>query len=82
MLSDCIGGNRHAASIREMSAPQTTFLLAVYDLEEVRTLRHRPSRLMQYFANQSINDSALVGCLDAIAAKVSSFGVRTRIPRC
>lgn len=80
MLSECIGGNRQAGVIREMSAPQTTFLLAVFDLEEIRTLRHKPSRLMHYFANQSINDSALIGCVDAIAARVSAFVAVHMIP--
>lgn len=69
-LAERLSSNRSAGTIREMSTPQTTFLLAVYDLEEMRTLRHKPSRLMHYFANQSVTDSALVGTLDAIAAKV------------
>lgn len=44
--------------------------MAVYDLEETRTLRYRPSVLLQYFCNESINSSGLVGCLEAIAQKV------------
>ena len=53
-----------------MSTPQTTLLLAIYDLEDARTLRCRPSGLLYYFCNESINQSILAGCLDAIAQKV------------
>ena len=54
-----------------MTTPQTTFLLAIHDLEEARTLRYKPSGLLQYFCNVSVNDSNLISCLDNIAQKVS-----------
>lgn len=53
-----------------MSAPQTILLLAIYDLEETRTLRYRPSGILFYFCNESVNSSILVSCLDAISQKV------------
>lgn len=56
-----------------MSAAQTTLLLAIYDLEETRTLRYMPSGLLQYFCNESVNQSTLIDCLDAIAKKVSAY---------
>jgi phosphatidylinositol 4-kinase len=61
---------RHA-EVRTMTTPQVTLLLAIYHLEEMRTLRYRPSVLLQYFANQSVNESVLIGSLDAIAKKVN-----------
>ena len=64
--------------IRNMTTAQTTLLMAIYDLEEARTARFRPSVLLQYFCNESVNSSALIGCLHAIAQKVcprlGSFG--------
>ena len=55
-----------------MTTAQTTLLMAIYDLEVTRTFRYRPSLLLQYFCNESINSSTLIGCLDAIAHKISA----------
>ncbi|KAK8853241.1 hypothetical protein IAR55_003943 [Kwoniella newhampshirensis] len=71
-LSEYLPNQRHSYDIRAMSTPQTTLLMAIYDLEEARTLRSRPSVLLHYFCNESINTSPLVGCLEAIAQKISS----------
>lgn len=54
-----------------MSTPQTTLLMAVFDLEDMRTSRFGPSMILQYFDNESLNQSSLIGCLDAIATKVN-----------
>ncbi len=45
-------------------------MIAIHDLEDTRTIRFRPSGLLKYFCNESINQSNLIGCLDAIAQKV------------
>ena len=69
-LSEYLPSQKHTYDIRTMTTAQTTLLMAIYDLEETRTLRYRPSVLLQYFCNESINSSTLIGCLDAIAHKV------------
>ncbi|WVQ84613.1 hypothetical protein IAT38_006768 [Cryptococcus sp. DSM 104549] len=71
-LTEYLPHQRHAYDIRAMTTPQTTLLMAIYDLEEARTLRHKPSVILHYFCNESINQSVLVGCLDAIMQKISS----------
>ncbi|ORY33464.1 hypothetical protein BCR39DRAFT_520273 [Naematelia encephala] len=88
ILSDYLPHQKHVYEIRIMSAPQTTLLMAIHDLEEARTLRQRPSVMLQYFCNESINQSSLIGCLDAIASKLldvllhrlSSQAVTHRMP--
>ncbi|OCF44647.1 phosphatidylinositol 4-kinase [Kwoniella heveanensis CBS 569] len=72
-LAEYLPNQKHTYDIRNMSTPQTTLLMAIFDLEEARTMRYRPSVLLQYFCNESINSSPLVGCLDAIAEKISAL---------
>ncbi|WRT70200.1 uncharacterized protein IL334_007194 [Kwoniella shivajii] len=71
-LSQYLPHQKHSYDIRNMTTPQTTLLMAIYDLEEARTIRYKPSVLLQYFCNESINESSLIGCLDAVAQKISS----------
>ncbi|KJE03847.1 phosphatidylinositol 4-kinase [Cryptococcus gattii NT-10] len=70
-LNEYLPQQRQSHDTRNLSTPQITFLMAVHDLEEMRTLRHRPSVILQYFCNVSLNTSSLIGCLDAIMQKVS-----------
>ncbi|RXK35906.1 phosphatidylinositol 4-kinase [Tremella mesenterica] len=63
---------RHSHHIRSMSVPQMTFLMAIYDLENLRTLRYRPSVLLQYFSNESVNNSLLHSPLEALGNKIIS----------
>lgn len=56
--------------IKAMSVPQLTLLTAIHDLEEMRTRQNRPSAMLHYFANDSVNQSSLIGSLEAIATKV------------
>ncbi|KAK4686496.1 phosphatidylinositol 4-kinase A, partial [Tremellales sp. Uapishka_1] len=72
LLSECLTTQRLSYEIRNMTTPQTTLLLAIFDLEEARTIRNHPSVILQYFSNESVNTSTLIGCLDGIAAKLSS----------
>lgn len=58
--------------IRGMSTPQLAFCLAINDLEEMRTLRYRPSTILQYFCNDSINRSVLVTPLTGIAIRLTN----------
>nr|XP_018260847.1 phosphatidylinositol 4-kinase [Kwoniella dejecticola CBS 10117]OBR83005.1 phosphatidylinositol 4-kinase [Kwoniella dejecticola CBS 10117] len=71
-LSSYLPHQKHTYDIRNMTTPQTTLLMAISDLEEARTMRYRPSVLLQYFCNDSINESSLIGCLDAISQKISA----------
>jgi phosphatidylinositol 4-kinase len=71
-LAEYLPGQKHSLDIRSMTTAQTTLLMAIYDLEEARTSRARPSVILQYFCNESINSSSLIGCLDAIAHKACS----------
>ncbi|KAK6909388.1 hypothetical protein I203_103405 [Kwoniella mangroviensis CBS 8507] len=71
-LTQYLPHQRHSYDIRNMTTPQTTLLMAISDLEEARTMRYRPSVLLQYFCNESINESPLIGSLDAIAQKITS----------
>lgn len=69
-LSENVPHQRLSYDIRNMSTPQTTLLLAIYDLEETRALRFRPSNMLNYFCNESVNSSVLIGSLEAVAQKV------------
>ncbi|OWZ76646.1 phosphatidylinositol 4-kinase [Cryptococcus neoformans Bt85] len=75
-LNEYLPQQRQSYDTRNLSTPQITFLMAVHDLEEMRTLRHRPSVVLQYFCNVSLNTSSLIGCLDAIVQKVSKSFLR------
>lgn len=57
--------------IKAMTVPQLTLLTAIHDLEEMRTRKNAPSVMLHYFANDSVNQSNLIGSLEAIATKVS-----------
>lgn len=69
-LSELLPNQRHTYDIRNMTTAQTTLLIAIYDLEEARTLRCKPSVILAYFCNVSINENPLIGCLDAVAQRV------------
>ena len=71
-LAEYLPHQRIAYHIRTMSSPQVTLLLAVHDLEILRTARYRPSFLLQYFANESVNNSTLLAPMESIAGRVSA----------
>lgn len=71
MLTEVVP-SKFQSDIRGMSTPQLAFLLAINDLEEMRTLRYRPSTILQYFCNDSINRSVLVTPLTGIAIRLTN----------
>ncbi|KAJ9125427.1 hypothetical protein QFC22_000388 [Naganishia vaughanmartiniae] len=56
--------------IRNFSMPQATLVQTVHDLELLRTINGRPSVILGYFCNDSLNESPIAGCLEAVADKV------------
>lgn len=60
----------HASEVRSFSFAQVTFLTTIYDLECARSSMGRPSMTLWYFVNEGLNNSALVGAMEAIADKV------------
>lgn len=66
----------HASEIRAFSYAQVTFLSTIYDLECLRSRSGRPSMVLSYFTNEGLNNSALVGAMQAIADKVIDFFIR------
>ncbi|CDU24347.1 related to phosphatidylinositol-4-kinase [Sporisorium scitamineum] len=63
----------HASDVRSFSYAQVTFLSTIYDLECLRSRMGRPSMVLSYFTNEGLNNSALVGSMQAIADKVIDF---------
>ena len=60
-----------ASDIRYLSIGEVIFLLALHDIENMRSAAGHPSSLVQYFTNASINAKpGLVACMDSIAEKV------------
>lgn len=51
--------------------PQVTLVQTVHDLEMLRTMNGRPSVILGYFCNDSLNDSPISTSLEAVADKVS-----------
>lgn len=68
LLTDVLPGL--AGEIRTFSLPQVTLLLTIWELEGMRTRLGKPSSLLLYFCNESINGSVLIKPLDAVASKV------------
>ena len=66
----------HASDVRSFSYAQVTFLSTIYDLECLRSRMGRPSMVLSYFTNEGLNNSALVGSMQAIADKVIDFFIR------
>lgn len=56
--------------IKGFSLPQVTFLMTTHDLEIRRIKQDRPSVILQYFGNSSLNDSELLSPLIAISDKL------------
>lgn len=71
-LTEILPSHKFTSDIRNMSTPQVTMLIAINDLEEMRTVRFAPSVILDYFSNESINKSAMSGPLNGIAARLSS----------
>lgn len=60
----------HAYEFKTFTLAQITLLLTIHTVEGMRTKLGRPSFLLSYFCNESINDSVLIKPLDSIATKV------------
>ncbi|EFI28353.1 atypical/PIKK/PI4K protein kinase [Coprinopsis cinerea okayama7 len=59
------------SEIRYLSAGQAIFILSMYDIESMRSAAGRPSSLISYFINDSLNKhQGLSACMDAIAENV------------
>jgi phosphatidylinositol 4-kinase len=72
-VTDVLPSQSFVSDIRNMTTPQLTFVAAIHDLEQSRTLSSHPSGMLQYFANDSINKCVpLVGCLTGVANKLSN----------
>lgn len=76
-LSELLPSQKYASDVRNMSTQQMTMLIAINDLEEMRTVRFAPSTILQYFSNESINKSSMTGPLLGIAARLSTVFLRT-----
>ncbi|KAJ9109086.1 hypothetical protein QFC21_000414 [Naganishia friedmannii] len=61
---------KRANEIRNFSMPQATLVQTVHDLELLRTINGRPSVILDYFCNDSLNESPIAGCLEAVADKL------------
>jgi len=63
-----------ASDIRYLSSGQVVFLLAMHDMETMRSAQGLTSSLVTYFVNDSLNRNAgLTACMEAIAEKVGLF---------
>jgi phosphatidylinositol 4-kinase len=67
--------NKHiplrAHEIRTLSPGQIIFLLTLHEMESMRSSTGRPSSLVTYFLNESLNQNAgLSTCMESIAEKV------------
>ncbi|PWN92771.1 hypothetical protein FA10DRAFT_298233 [Acaromyces ingoldii] len=60
----------HASEVRSFGFPQVTFLNTIYSLECTRSSMGMPSMVLWYFVNEGLNNSSLVGSMEAIADKV------------
>lgn len=59
-----------SSELRGLGFPQITFLNTIYQLESMRGAMGRPSMILWYFVNQGLNNSSLVGTMEAISDKV------------
>ncbi|KAI0075272.1 hypothetical protein K474DRAFT_1676500 [Panus rudis PR-1116 ss-1] len=60
-----------ATEIRGLFPGQIVFLLAMHDVESMRSAAGLPSSLVSYFTNNSLNNNiGLVHCMEAVAEKV------------
>ena len=64
--------------IRSLSYGQVIFILAMHDMESMRSAAGLTSSLVSYFTNDSINKHAgLSACMDSVAEKVRTEHVVT-----
>jgi len=60
-----------SSDIRYLSSTQVIFVLAMHDIESMRSAAGLPSSLISWFINDSLNSQpSLNGCMEAIAEKV------------
>ncbi|KAI6131993.1 hypothetical protein EDD16DRAFT_1821529 [Pisolithus croceorrhizus] len=60
-----------ASEVRSLSVGQVLFVLAMHDVETLRSDAGLPSSLVSYFTNPSLNKhAALSACMEAVAEKV------------
>ncbi|TFK30200.1 atypical/PIKK/PI4K protein kinase [Coprinopsis marcescibilis] len=61
---------RHS-EVRHLSSGQVVFVLAMYDVEKMRSAAGRPSSLVHYFTNDSLNEApTLIKCMESVAENV------------
>ncbi|BEJ13679.1 hypothetical protein CspHIS471_0308530 [Cutaneotrichosporon sp. HIS471] len=75
-LTELLPSTKHTSDIRSMSTPQLTLLIAINDLEEMRTMHLQPSVTLRYFMNDSVNKSAMFGPLTGISTTLTSVFLR------
>ncbi|BEI82759.1 hypothetical protein CcaverHIS002_0306270 [Cutaneotrichosporon cavernicola] len=75
-LTEMLPSTKHTSDIRNMSTPQLTLLIAINDLEEMRTMHLQPSVTLRYFMNDSVNKSAMFGPLTGISTRLTSVFLR------
>ncbi|GMK56681.1 hypothetical protein CspeluHIS016_0305210 [Cutaneotrichosporon spelunceum] len=75
-LTELLPSSRHASDIRNMSTPQVTLLIAINDLEEMRTMNLQPSVMLQYFTNTSVNKCAMLCPLTGISTRLTNVFLR------
>ncbi|KAF9014020.1 hypothetical protein BDQ17DRAFT_1475819 [Cyathus striatus] len=60
-----------ASDVRNLSPAQIIFVLAMHDMESMRSAAGLPSSLVSHFLNDSVNKHAtLSACMDSVAEKV------------
>ena len=60
-----------ATEVRGLYPGQIIFLLAMHDVESMRSAAGLPSSLVSFFTNNSLNvNPGLVHCMEAVAEKV------------
>ncbi|KAG6880260.1 hypothetical protein C0992_001828 [Termitomyces sp. T32_za158] len=60
-----------AGDVRSLSPGQVIFILAMHDIESMRSAAGLPSSLVAYFTNDSMNNHpALSACMESVAEKV------------
>ncbi|RUP48544.1 hypothetical protein BC936DRAFT_144422, partial [Jimgerdemannia flammicorona] len=64
------------SEIKSATFAQLVFLLSIYHIETMRSRMGSCTAVLQYFMNQGVNNSSLVGCIEAIADKVRLLAPR------
>lgn len=64
----------HSSEIRGLSVGQVILLMAMHDIESMRSASGLPSGLLSWFTNSSLNNNAeLSACMEHMAEKAGSI---------